>query len=164
MSDDGERRPNIYTADWQRAIEHGGFGVRGTRVGAMAGTSRVGITVYELDPGKRNMPYHAHFGVEEVVVVLRGTPTLRTPEGERQLAEGEVVACPPGRDGAHQLINRGDAVARFIVVSSKASADLIEYPDSGKISAQGGEWGSADAVAYMLSTAEQLEYFEGEPE
>jgi hypothetical protein len=50
------------------------------------------------------------------------------------------------------------------MLSSKAPADLIEYPDSGKISAQGGEWGTEDAVAYMLSTAEQLGYFEGEPE
>jgi uncharacterized cupin superfamily protein len=159
-----EQRPNVYTEEWERVMEQGGFGVRGSRLGARAGATHVGLTVYELDPGKRNLPYHAHFGVEEVIVVLRGTPTLRSPEGEPELAEGEVVACPPGRDGAHQLINRGDGVARFLMISSKALADLIEYPDSDKISAQGGEWGSADAVAYMLSTAEQLGYFEGEPE
>jgi uncharacterized cupin superfamily protein len=159
-----EPRPNIYTGEWQRTMEQGGFGVRGSRVGAQAGAAHLGLAVYELDPGKRNLPYHAHFGIEEVIVVLRGTPALRSPEGERELAEGEVVACPPGRAGAHQLINRGDDVARFMVISSKALADLIEYPDSDKISAQGGEWGTADAVAYMLSTAEQLEYFEGEPE
>lgn len=157
-------KPNIYTQEWQRTIEHGNFAVRGTRVGTMAGTTQVGLTVYELDPGKKNMPYHAHFGIEEVIVVIAGTPTLRTPEGERELAEGEVVACPPGHRGAHQLINRGDGVARFLVLSSKAAADLIEYPDSKRISAQGGEWGTPEAVAYMLSTEPQLEYFEGEPE
>jgi uncharacterized cupin superfamily protein len=160
----GEGRPNVFTDEWERTVEQGGFGVRGSRVGAAAGASHLGLTVYELDPGKRNLPYHAHFGVEEVIVVLRGTPTLRSPEGERDLAEGEVVACSPGRAGAHQLINRGENVARFIVISSKALADLIEYPDSEKISAQGGAWGTPDAVAYMLSTAEQLGYFEGEPE
>jgi uncharacterized cupin superfamily protein len=162
MSDEG--RPNVFTEEWERTVEQGGFGVRGSRVGAAAGASHLGVTVYELDPGKRNLPYHAHFGVEEMIVVLRGTPTLRSPEGERELAEGEVVACPPGRSGAHQLINRSEQVARFIVISSKALADLIEYPDSEKISAQGGAWGTGDAVAYMLSTAEQLGYFEGEPE
>jgi uncharacterized cupin superfamily protein len=157
-------RPNVYTDEWERTVEKGGFGVRGSRVGTAAGASHVGLTVYELDPGRRNLPYHAHFGIEEVIVVLRGRPTLRSPEGERELAEGEVVACPPGRTGAHQLINRSEDVARFVVISSKALADLIEYPDSEKISAQGGAWGTPDAVAYMLSTAEQLEYFEGEPE
>jgi uncharacterized cupin superfamily protein len=160
----GESRPNVFTEEWQRVVEHGSFGVRGTRVGVQAGAERVGITVYELDPGRKNLPYHAHFGVEELIVVLRGTPTLRSPEGERSLAEGEVVAFPPGRGGAHQLINHGDSVARFLMISSKAPADLIEYPDSGKISAQAGQWGTPDAVAYMLSTEEQLEYFEGEPE
>ncbi len=75
-----------------------------------------------------------------------------------------MIACPPGRAGAHQLINRSEAVTRFMVLSSKASADLIEYPDSERISAQGGTWGSPDAVSYMLSTKTQLEYFEGEPE
>jgi uncharacterized cupin superfamily protein len=159
-----ENRPNVFGDEWQRTMEQGSFGVRGTRVGAQAGAARVGLTVYELDPGKKNLPYHAHFGIEEVVVVLRGTPTLRSPEGERLLAEGEVVACPPGRAGAHQLINRSDSIVRYLMISSKALADLIEYPDSGKISAQGGEWGTPDAVAYMLSTAEQLEYFEGEPD
>jgi uncharacterized cupin superfamily protein len=75
-----------------------------------------------------------------------------------------VVACPPGRAGAHQLINRGAAVARFLILSTKAQADVIEYPDSGRISAQGGTRGTPDAVAYMLSTEHQLGYFEGEPE
>ncbi len=157
-------RPNIYTEEWERSVEHKGFAVRGTRVGAAAGTKQIGLTVYELDPGKKNMPYHAHFGIEEVVVVIAGTPTLRSPDGERELAAGEVIACPPGRAGAHQLINRGDAVARFLILSSKALADVIEYPDSGRISAQGGEWGTPEAIAYMLATEPQLDYFEGEPE
>ena len=159
-----QERPNIYTEEWQRDVEHKGFGVRGTRVGAMAGTTQVGLTVYELDPGKKNLPYHAHFGIEEVLVVLKGSPALRSPQGERELAEGEVVACPPGREGAHQLINRSETVARFLIISSKALADVVEYPDSGRISAQGGAWGTPEAVAYMLSTEPQLEYFEGEPE
>jgi uncharacterized cupin superfamily protein len=159
-----ESRPNVFADRWEREVEHGGFGVRGTRVGAAAGATQLGMTVYELDPGKRNMPYHAHFGIEEAIVVLRGTPTLRGPDGERELAEGEVVACPPGRAGAHQLINRGETVARYLVVSSKALADVIEYPDSGKVSAQGGEWGTPDAIAYLLATEPQLGYFEREPE
>ncbi len=48
--------PNIYSDHWQRTIEHGGFGLRGTRIGAQAGATELGLTVYELDPGKRNLP------------------------------------------------------------------------------------------------------------
>jgi uncharacterized cupin superfamily protein len=161
---DEQARPNIYGSEWQRTLDQGKWGVRAASVGAAAGATQVGVSVYELDPGRKNLPYHAHFGIEEVVVVLAGTPTLRTPDGERELAEGEVVAFSPGRAGAHQLINRSDAVARFLMLSSKNSADLIEYPDSGKISAQAGRPGTPDAVAYMLAMQPQLGYFEGEPD
>lgn len=156
------KRPNIYTEEWQRSMDQGRFGVRGTQVGRQAGCEHVGVSVYELDPGKTNMPYHAHFGIEEVLVVLRGTPTLRTPEGDRELAEGEVVSFRPGRDGAHQLVNRGEATARYLMLSSKAMADVIEYPDSEKVSAQGGEWGTPDAIGHMLPIASEMGYFEGE--
>jgi uncharacterized cupin superfamily protein len=155
--------PNIYDGDWERSVEQGSFTVHGRRVGAAAGARQLGLGVFELPPGRRNLPYHAHFGVEELLVVLSGRPTLRTPTGERELAEGEVVAFPPGRAGAHQLINATDAPVRYLMASTRASADVIEYPDSRRVSAQGGDWGSPDAASYMLSTEHQLGYFEGEP-
>jgi uncharacterized cupin superfamily protein len=157
-------RPNVFSGDWERSVEHGSFSLRGSRVGAAAGASGLGLGVFELAPGKRNLPYHAHFGIEELLVVLRGRPTLRTPEGERELAEGEVVAFPAGRAGTHQLINATSEPVRYLMASTTAGADVIEYPDSGKIAAQGGQWGTPEAVAHLLSTAEQIGYFDGEPE
>lgn len=157
-------RPNIYADDWERTLDQGSYGLRAARVATAAGAEQLGAAVYEVDPGRRNLPYHAHYGIEELLVVLRGTPTLRSPEGERELAEGEVVALPAGAQGAHQVLNHGEQTVRFMIVSTKSAADLVEYPDSGKISAQGGEWGTPGAVVYMLSTEAQLGYFEGEPE
>jgi uncharacterized cupin superfamily protein len=154
--------PNVFGEDWERSVSHGAFAVRGNRVGAAAGASRLGLGVFEIAPGKRNLPYHAHFGIEELLIVLRGAPTLRTPDGERELAEGEVVAFLPGRGGAHQLINATDEPVRYLMVSTSAGADVIEYPDSGKIAAQGGAWGEPEAVSYLLSTAQQVGYFDGE--
>lgn len=162
MSEDS--RPNIYADEWERTLDQGSYGLRAARVAAAAGAQQLGAAVYEIDPGRRNLPYHTHYGIEELLVVLRGTPTLRAPDGERELSEGEVVVFPPGPDGAHQVLNHGDKVVRFMIVSTRNSADLVEYPDSGKISAQGGNWGTPGTVAYMLSTANQLGYFDGEPE
>lgn len=162
MSD--EERPNIYTDKWERTIDQGGWGVRASRVGAAAGARDVGMAVYELMPGKRNFPYHTHHGIEEMVVVLSGTPTLRTPEGERELAEGEVVAFPAGPGGLHQLTNKTEGPARMLMFSNKARADVVEYPDSKRIFAMGGEFGSDDAVSWRLSTENEVGYFEGEPE
>jgi len=51
------------------------------------------------------MPYHLHHANEEWLVVLRGRPPLRTPEGECELAEGDVGCFPRGRAGAHLVRN-----------------------------------------------------------
>ena len=157
-------RPNVFSAEWERTVEHGPFAISGSRVGAAAGARQLGACVFELAPGKRNLPYHAHHGIEELLIVLAGRPTLRSPAGERELTEGEVVAFPAGPGGAHQLINNTQTPVRYVMASTKAAADVIEYPDSGRISAQAGEPGAPDAVAYMLSTAHQLGYFDGEPQ
>ncbi len=53
--------------------------------------------VWELEPGGTQGAYHFHHGGEELLIVLRGTPTLRSPDGERVLKEGEVVHFRAGR-------------------------------------------------------------------
>lgn len=40
--------------------------------------SQIGAALYELDPGDY-VVYHAHHGSEQLLIVLRGRPTLRTP-------------------------------------------------------------------------------------
>jgi uncharacterized cupin superfamily protein len=42
-----------------------------------------------------------------------------------------VVAFPPGRAGAHSLVNRSDAPVRYLVVSTTNRPDVVEYPDTG---------------------------------
>lgn len=154
--------PNVFADGWERDVSHGPFQLRGRRVGAAAGSQRLGAGVFELAAGKTNLPYHAHHGIEELLVVLSGRPTLRTPEGEQELVAGDVVSFPAGREGAHQLINRTTAPVRYLMVSTSATADVIEYPDSAKVGALGGTWGEAGAVAHMFSTAAQVGYFDGE--
>jgi uncharacterized cupin superfamily protein len=88
-----------------------------------------------LGPGNTRA-YQFHHGSEELLVVVRGRPTLRTPEGERQLAEGEAVHFPLGPDGAHGLRNDTDATARFVVAGIRVSPEVAEYPDVNKVTAQ----------------------------
>ena len=82
------------------------------------------------------VPYHYHLANEELLVVLRGQPDLRTPEGWRRLEEGEVVAFPVGERGAHQLVNRTDEHVRVLIVSEMRDPEVAVYPDSGKIGAR----------------------------
>jgi uncharacterized cupin superfamily protein len=160
MSD--EAAPNIHEPAWEREFDQAPFGLRGLRVAAAAGATEVGAAVYEIEPGRRNLPLHAHHAIEEVIVVLRGTPTLRTLDGERVLADGEVFACGRGTQSAHQLINNTQDPVRVMVISSKAHADFIEYPDSDKMSVMSGEFGSPDLFSLMLSTENPVGYFDGE--
>ena len=96
--------------------------------------AKLGATLYELQPGTSGGLYHFHHGAEELLIVLRGRPTLRTPDGERELEEGEVVAFRVGPEGAHQVLNRGEEPVRYVMVSDRTSPEAVEYPDSRQIS------------------------------
>ena len=110
--------PNIFDPDFDEPREHEGFLARRARVSRQAGSVRLGMSLWELDPGQAAYPYHFHVTEEELLVVLSGSLSLRTPEGTRPLAEGEVVAFLAGEQGAHQLVNRGEQTVRFLSISS----------------------------------------------
>jgi len=65
--------------------------------------------------------------------VLRGRPTLRTPDGTRELVEGEAVRFPLGEEGAHQLRNDTEEDVTFVAISSSGRPDVVVYPDANKI-------------------------------
>ena len=91
---------NIWSEEWgEQGEDWSGGGGRHKRLPRAAERPGLGATVGELDPGNF-VVYHFHHAWEELLVVLRGRPTLRTPAGERQLDEGEAVYFPLGADGA----------------------------------------------------------------
>jgi uncharacterized cupin superfamily protein len=124
---------NIWSDGWDEAGEDWSGG--GAREKTLPRGDRLGATVYELGPGNF-VVYHFHHAWEELLVVLRGRPTLRTKEGERVLAEGEVVHFPVGPDGVHGLTNHTDDPVRFVMASTLSSPEVAEYPDLKKITAQ----------------------------
>ena len=69
------------------------------------------------------------------MVVLDGAPSLRTPEGWRELAQGEVVPFLRGERGAHQLVNRTDETVRFLAFSTNGEPDIVIRPDSNTLGA-----------------------------
>jgi uncharacterized cupin superfamily protein len=93
----------------------------------------LGASVWELRPGASQFVYHFHHGNDELLVVLRGAPTVRMHDGDHALHEGDVVPFPRGPAGGHQIRNDGDETARVLIVSSNASPDVAEYPDTGKV-------------------------------
>src|ERR1019366_3158178 len=124
-------RPNVFDGDF--VIEREEMGVRGQPVARPAGAREIGGTVYELAPGASGFNLHAHYGNEELFVVLRGRPTLRTATDEEELAPGDVVACPRGREGTHTIANRSEEPALVLAVSTTNSPDVVIYSETGTI-------------------------------
>src|SRR6187200_731473 len=79
---------------------------------------KLGASLYELPPGESTFPYHYELGNDELLVVVTGHPTLRSPDGERELEPGDCVLFPSGPRGAHQVTNHSDEPARLLLVSS----------------------------------------------
>lgn len=127
------KTPNVFGDEWDELDDWSGGGAKSTRLVGRGPT--LGASVYELGPGNSAV-YHFHHGSEELLIVLRGRPTLRTPDGERQLAEGEVVHFQTGPDGAHGIRNDTDDVVRYVVAGIRASPEVAEYPDTKQITAQ----------------------------
>jgi uncharacterized cupin superfamily protein len=121
MADDA----NVFTDRWDFSFE----GASAAPVGKRAGSGLLGATVYELEPGAKWANLHFHHANEELIIVVDGTPTVRTLDGDRELVAGEVVACPVGRAGAHCLENRAEKTARVLIVSTMNMPEIVEYPE-----------------------------------
>ena len=125
--------PNIYRPSFEEGERPPGFRSKRARIGYELGSELIGCSLWELPPGEAAYPYHFHYADEELVIVLHGRPTLRTPEGLRKLEEGEVLRFPVGEDGAHQILNHSDQTVTFVAISSHGRPDVVIYPDSNKL-------------------------------
>jgi len=139
-------------------VEQPGYRNRHARVGVELGAELLGATIYETPPGEKLWPYHWELGCEEFLVVVSGTPTLRTPHGERTLTPGDVVAFPEGEAGAHQLRNDSDVPFRVLIGSTKSGLYVAGYPNSGKLLIDA----PAHGLRTMLRNAPELDYWDGE--
>lgn len=144
--------PNIWADEWEAESHEEWAADRSVRL--PRGT-KIGATLYELSPGGTSGLYHFHHGAEELLVVLRGRPTLREPAGERTLAEGDVVHFPVGPDGAHQLSNRTEEPVRYLMVANRPSPEAVEYPDSGQLSVMAFTESQLGAPLWDLRTLEE---------
>src|SRR4026208_130806 len=94
---------NLNADEWDRTEEREGWRFKDAWVGAHTDAELIGASMYEVEPGNKQGPFHTHHANEEWAIVLRGEPTLRTHEGEQQLRQGDVVAFPRGKEGAHPI-------------------------------------------------------------
>ena len=149
------KRYNILTGDLDRQSERDGYRWLGSRgLGDRLGAERIGASVFELEPGELTFPYHYHHGIEEWLYVIAGSPTVRTPAGERTLEVGDLVCFPTGAEGAHTVRGPG----RVMVLSANRSPSISAYPESGKLGTRPAD--AADRLNFRRADA--VDYWEGE--
>jgi uncharacterized cupin superfamily protein len=135
-----------------------GFRAGSARLGKLLGAKETGITVYELPPGQAVCPYHYECGEEEWLLVLSGTPTLRSPGGEERLEPWDVACFPRGPEGAHSIRNETDDPARVLMFSTVVVPSATVYPDSDKV----GVWTGDPETDLVVRRSANVDYYDGE--
>ena len=141
---------------WTAALTRGAFAQRRKALGG----ERLTCSLWELPPGKRSFPLHAHLVTEEALFVVSGRGQVRTPDGLTPVGPGDYVSFPPGGP-AHQLVNDGTEPLVYVGMSAFTGADVVEYPESDKVACTVGTPGSGKR--FIFRRKDQPDYFEGEP-
>lgn len=114
--------------------ENGFYTSRRAQFSAGIGARQLGYNLTELPPGKAQCPFHAHRAEEEMFLILEGEGELRYGEQRYPLRRHDVIACPTGdASTAHQIINTGSSMLRYLALSNLSDMEVCEYPDSGKV-------------------------------
>src|ERR1700730_10249572 len=99
------RRFNLFGPALERDDDDpAGYGGRYANLTRALGAQELAVKLFELPPGQSICPYHYEY-VEEWLVVLEGSPTIRHPEGEEVVEAGDAICFPVGPDGAHKVTN-----------------------------------------------------------
>jgi uncharacterized cupin superfamily protein len=152
---------NIDDLDPLEVRDHPGFRARRGRLGWKLRTERIGLGVWEIEPGEAAYPYHYHLTEEEVAIVLEGRPSVRTPDGWSELGPGDAVAFPVGERGGHQIANWGTTTARFLAISTTGAPDIVVYPESGKLGAF-ERFPDRRGMFKLFRDADAVDYHDGE--
>jgi uncharacterized cupin superfamily protein len=143
---------------------------RGTRFaaetcafGPILGLYRLGATLHVVPPGKTACPFHRHHTADEMFLILSGTAEYRIGDRRLPAGPGDFLAAPAGGP-AHQIINTGAVPLRYLAFSNNTNADVVEYPDSGRIRIDVGATGThrEDATFKQGGRLVPMSYWEGE--
>ena len=144
--------------EWDSEQERDGYRHRVAAIGTRLGAELLGASLYELPPGESTWPYHYEHGAEEWLIVVAGRPTLRTPDGERQLEPGDGAAVPPGPAGGPQVADPTAETGRRGNHTTKTPIAVVAYPDSNKL----GIWTKEDGYVGLVRDEPKLDYWDGE--
>jgi uncharacterized cupin superfamily protein len=96
-----------------RELEAGELRWRRRRLGAAAGTTELGLSLWEVAPGARSTPLHVHADEEELCFVLRGSGVSVQDDRAYAIGEGDLV------------VHRAEAEAHTVVAGPEGITFLM---------------------------------------
>jgi uncharacterized cupin superfamily protein len=142
-----------------------GFDARVGSFGGSIGSTGIGCMLHVVKPGRKAFPYHAHHQIHELFVIMEGEGEYRFGAKRYPIRAGDVLAAPTGGpEVAHQIINTGKSVMKYLGISTKADTEVVEYPDSGKFAVSSRfDWATmSGGVRHIAKPGTSLGYFDGE--
>jgi uncharacterized cupin superfamily protein len=132
----------------------------------LIGSKPMGVSLTVVEPGQKAFPMHNHHVTAEMFFIVEGEGTYRVGENSYPVAQGDVIAAPPGGpETAHQISNTGSQTLRYLSFSANpGDTDVTEYPESGKfatmsrfnrVTREGG-------VRFIGKVEDGRDYWEGE--
>lgn len=121
-----------YKAD-EKALPPFGILTGHPRLSVAAQSKNLVFDMRSLPPGSYSFPYHFHRNAEELMMIVSGTLTLRTPEGLRVINEGDILYFGVGEHEAHQFYNHGEIPCVYLDLRTLSGIDISDYPDTGKV-------------------------------
>jgi uncharacterized cupin superfamily protein len=85
-----------------------------------------------LQPGSRSSIKHWHAAEDELIYVLDGEVTVIEGGAATALSPGDSATFAAGTEVGHCLENRSTRACRYLVIGTRAEADVITYPDADK--------------------------------
>ena len=122
---------------WADALTRGNYANRRKQLGG----EKITCGLWELAPGKKSFPLHAHNVTEEAMFVISGKAKVRTPEGLTEIGPGDFVSFPA-------------IGANFV------GADIVDFPETGKVACSVGPVPTGRRMVFK----EQTDYFTGDPD
>lgn len=100
-------------------------------------TAGLAINRFVLEPGEWCSSLHAHEDQEEVFVVLSGTLTVETLDGETTVGANEAVRFAPGESHAGRNDDGSDGDVELLALDAPRDSEAIciplDCPDCGEV-------------------------------
>jgi uncharacterized cupin superfamily protein len=153
---------NLDEVEFDDVEENGYYTSKRGQISDHIGAQKLGYNLTVLPPGKAQCPFHCHHGEEEMFLILEGEGELRFGDQRYPIRAHDVIACPTGGpEVAHQIINTGTTVMRYLALSNLVEIEACQYPDSNKVLVAAGPRGQR-GLRGMFRAENSVDYYDRE--